>query len=292
MALYQDVYPTPALLRSSDVVSPFTDDILTLEYFEADPAGMRSEVFEQHHVVLNLCDKPHRVQNRRAGDLHDFTFIKDDIVITPRGVRSSWYWYDRSKCIIVTLRPEGLARFASAQFGVELTEKQLLDGVKVRNSELIGLGVLALGELSSASCSVTSYRAITQAFLVELLRSYAIPQDDSRHIRVLSARQLNTVMDYMRENFGNEVFIDDLAKQAGVSLFHFARLFKSTTGQTPHQALLARRIEHSKRLLRDSTCTLVEVALACGFADQAHFSRTFKHLTGVTPSVFRTNVLQ
>jgi len=292
MALYQDVYPTPALLRSSDVVAPFVDDIMALEYFEAEPAGMRSEIFEQHHVVLNLCDKPHRVQNRRSGDLHDFTFIKDDIVVTPRGMRSSWYWHDRSKCIIVTLRPEGLARFASAQFGIELTDMQLHEGVKLRNSELIALGSLALCELSSASFSVTSYRAITQAFLVELLKSYAIPQHEGRNVRVLTARQLKAVMEYMRENISNEIFIEDLASQAGVSLFHFARLFKSTTGQTPHQTLLSRRVEHSKRLIRNSNRTLVEIALSCGFADQAHFSRTFKQSTGVSPSVFRKSILQ
>ncbi|SPJ26600.1 Arabinose operon regulatory protein [Falsiruegeria mediterranea M17] len=67
----------------------------------------------------------------------------------------------------------------------------------------------------------------------------------------------------------------------------FARVFKETLGQTPMQYVLAYRIEQAAQMMRDKHLHLGEITLACGFADQAHFSRSFKQVTGQTPRRFR-----
>lgn len=78
--------------------------------------------------------------------------------------------------------------------------------------------------------------------------------------------------------------LDELAAVAGMSRFHFCRVFRAALGVTPHQYILARRIEQAKRLLwaREATPVL-EVALACGFASASHFSAQFKRHVGKTP---------
>ena len=76
---------------------------------------------------------------------------------------------------------------------------------------------------------------------------------------------------------------------AGLSPSHFSRLFKETIGQRPMQFVTRYRIEQAKRRLFDLQRSLVDIALECGFADQAHFSRVFKQVEGVTPSAFRQN---
>jgi len=74
----------------------------------------------------------------------------------------------------------------------------------------------------------------------------------------------------------------------GVSAFHhFSRLFKQSTGTSPHQYLLSRRLDRAKTLLRQHGTTLADVSTSTGFADQSHFTKVFRRFTGVTPSEYR-----
>ena len=74
---------------------------------------------------------------------------------------------------------------------------------------------------------------------------------------------------------------------AGLSVNHFARAFRQSTGLAPHAYLVQRRIERAERLLSRTDLPLSEIALAVGFADHSHFARHFRRLTGATPSVAR-----
>ena len=79
-----------------------------------------------------------------------------------------------------------------------------------------------------------------------------------------------------------------LAREAGVSAFHFARLFKQSTGNSPHQYLLQRRLDRAKTMLRQAQMSLAEISASTGFADQSHFTKVFRRFTGVTPSEYRS----
>jgi AraC-like DNA-binding protein len=68
---------------------------------------------------------------------------------------------------------------------------------------------------------------------------------------------------------------------------HFAALFRVATGARPHEYVLRRRIERAQELLRDSSLTLVDVALSVGFQTQSHFTTVFKRFTGETPHRWR-----
>ena len=92
----------------------------------------------------------------------------------------------------------------------------------------------------------------------------------------------------MHDDLNLPVTIDDLAEEAGVSKFHFARLFHKVTGLSPMQYRMNLRIEQAKaRLLLERSRSLVEIAIDCGFADQSHFGRHFKRLVGTTPQRWR-----
>ncbi|WP_395173044.1 hypothetical protein [Roseibium alexandrii] len=96
---------------------------MSVRYFRAEPDTMPEEVFEEHHVLLNLCKTPHRVQNWRGGELRDFTFEKDEIVVTPAGLRSGWRWFGTSDVIVVTLDPKKVERFELHELGLVLTHQ-------------------------------------------------------------------------------------------------------------------------------------------------------------------------
>jgi AraC family transcriptional regulator len=103
----------------------------------------------------------------------------------------------------------------------------------------------------------------------------------------LDGRRLARVLAFIDAHLDRDVSLEELAHEACLSRFHFARAFKAATGASPLRYILQRRLEHAKSLLRNGVPSLAEVALACGFSSQAHFSSSFKQATGVSPKRFR-----
>ena len=84
-----------------------------------------------------------------------------------------------------------------------------------------------------------------------------------------------------------EIELEDAARQAGVSPFHFLRMFASVLGVTPHQYLLRSRLRRAARQLADDDKPVTEVAYDVGFNDLSNFVRTFHRAAGVSPLKFR-----
>lgn len=104
--------------------------------------------------------------------------------------------------------------------------------------------------------------------------------------RGLSRRILLRACAHIERHLGDAMTLSELANVAGVSRFHFARLFRVSTGYSPMAYLLRKRIERAKSLLGRGGMPICEIAAMLGFSDQSHFSRTFRKLEGVTPKQF------
>jgi AraC-like DNA-binding protein len=85
----------------------------------------------------------------------------------------------------------------------------------------------------------------------------------------------------------NEIDLERTAKQAGISPFHFLRLFSGVLGVTPHQYLVRSRLRHAARLLADEDRSITDIAYDVGFGDLSNFVRTFHRAAGVSPLKFR-----
>jgi AraC-like DNA-binding protein len=103
----------------------------------------------------------------------------------------------------------------------------------------------------------------------------------------LAPWQERRVKELMAEHLSDGVSLAELASACGLSLSAFARGFKRNTGVTPHQWLMNQRLELATRLMADARLSLVDVALASGFADQCHFTRVFTAKMGVSPGAWR-----
>ncbi|MEM1181414.1 MAG: AraC family transcriptional regulator, partial [Acidobacteriota bacterium] len=133
------------------------------------------------------------------------------------------------------------------------------------------------------------YEFLAGIFLVNLPNKYSDRVEDSvEYAQGYSSRQHRRVLALVERRYSEDIAVDDLAGEAQLSPSHFSRLFKRSLGQSPHQFLMSYRVEKAgEALLGDPARPIVQVALDAGFSDQAHFSRTFKRLVGLTPSAFR-----
>lgn len=103
----------------------------------------------------------------------------------------------------------------------------------------------------------------------------------------LSPRAVKRVRDHVTAHLSERIDLATLASVAGVSVYHFAREFKHSTGVTPHAYLVARRVERAQDMLARTDLSLSEVACAVGFSDQSHLARHFRQVLGTTPGKFR-----
>jgi transcriptional regulator GlxA family with amidase domain len=99
--------------------------------------------------------------------------------------------------------------------------------------------------------------------------------------------KLERVRVFIERSIAEPLRIEHLAASVHMSPFHFSRLFKLATGESPHAYLTRRRVERAKELLTDASLPLVHVASAVGFQTQGHFTEVFRRHTGTTPRRFR-----
>jgi AraC family transcriptional regulator len=123
---------------------------------------------------------------------------------------------------------------------------------------------------------------------VHLHRRFGRPDPGRGDARArLSVAQLRRIDDYIAEHLDQPIGLADLAGEIGLSRFHFTRLFSHTTGQSPYQHLIRKRLERAYQLLRGSELSVADVALSTGFSSQAHFSGLCRRELGATPRDLR-----
>lgn len=288
---YQEIYPSPPDLNSADCSRARAVDLLTLEFFEADPGEMPTRVFEQHHILLNLKDESHRVENWRDGEHRDFIFKKHEIVVTPAGVESGWRWHAKSKVIVVTLEPQKFEQFAQREVGILLAREQLQSMPQFEDADICNLGVLLRDALlNKDEGSTLMFESLARAFLVRLIQKYGLREHEYAFSKSFMAGHYRRVLDHVAQHYSRPIRVEDMAREAGLSASHFAQLFKQTIGLSPMQFVMNYRVEQAKKKLAQHDTALIDIALSCGFSDQAHFSRQFKLVEGEPPSKYRARL--
>jgi AraC-like DNA-binding protein len=106
----------------------------------------------------------------------------------------------------------------------------------------------------------------------------------------LAAWQERRAKETMDANLDGNISLRDLASDCGLSLSHFSRAFRESTGIAPHKWLLRRRVDAAKAMMEDRRLSLAEIATACGFADQSHFTRVFSQAVGLSPGAWRRDL--
>jgi AraC family transcriptional regulator len=130
--------------------------------------------------------------------------------------------------------------------------------------------------------------SIEQAIAAALVDAYAGRSRSVRPLRGgLGPARLRTIIELVRAKIEDELTLLEMAQSVELSPAHFSRMFRKSTGETPHQFVLRNRIERAKEMLRAPETRVLDVAVACGFKTQQHFARVFRHLCGTSPREYR-----
>lgn len=127
-------------------------------------------------------------------------------------------------------------------------------------------------------------RRVADAFAI--LTSCGADGKRPKH-RMLSEWQIRRAEEYIRDNLGSCLRIDDVARSVSLSTSYFSRAFKRTIGVAYSEFVMKERLEMAKRMLLTSEAPIAEVALACGLADQSHLTRLFSRTEGLPPRAWR-----
>ena len=128
--------------------------------------------------------------------------------------------------------------------------------------------------------------SLSLALAVHLLRRYAaVPADLQRLRGGLSQEKLKLAVEYIQDQLESGLSVSGIARAVHMSPFHFARLFKQSTGKSPYQYVVHARARRAKELLMSGKFSILEIAHRLGFADQSHLTRQLKDVFGATPKM-------
>lgn len=123
---------------------------------------------------------------------------------------------------------------------------------------------------------------------INLLRCVYNPNSEESPLH--NKKVVKLAESYLRENYLNNLSLNELAKYTNYSPYHFIRIFRTETGKTPFEYLQDLKIAKSEKLLRDKKLSIIEVCYLSGFNNPSYFSNVFKKMKGISPSVFRDNI--
>lgn len=243
-------------------------------------------------VILTDESFPQRTDHRCDDAKHHGDGLPHAVNLLPPGVESRWRWRNAIDSTRYQLSPALVAKVAEEAFDLDPGRVHFPVRYYDRSSpEVIGaLTALRHELLTGGPGGRLCAESLANVLVVHLIRQMSSGQGSNGVIRGLGGRlarqALRAVEEYIHAHLHQNIALADLADVAHLSEFHFARLFKQTTGLPPHQYVIHQRVERAKRLIVEGRLSLAQIAIDVGFSDQSQLNRHFKRLVGVTPKRF------
>lgn len=256
-----------------------------------------------YYLVNSLVSGSRELQNTNRERLLHLSMVSESIRRYKQMEHDAWDTYPlkKERALISEIKigdPESIrAAFSDYMACLIQFEKYDTEGIKYRLIELCSVVSRAFIERGA---DVRTALDLNKRLIQHILNAYnisdisfgvhddlegfvnsmtALPESDSKLMK--KATQ------FIRANLSEKILLSDLAKELGFSVPYLSKRFKQMTGQTFRDYLNVQRVEEAKRLLSETDFPLIDIAIACGFADQSYFTKIFKKYTGLPPHQFR-----
>lgn len=285
-----------ALKTTNEMPSPIvtSSDLgwksITVAEFKQPPGNSNFTPELEHTIALCLATKPYRIWQAIGDRKYSGIYSKGDISLSPAKLPCSYKVYGDDHYLEIKIPIPFLERVATEVMNRDLKRLELRTEFRDRNPQIEQLAMMLRAELHRGKNGVGQLyiESLANALIVNVLRDYSVTKPkiaiDEGGLR---DRSLFQAIEYIDHHLSQSIKLEDLANHLGISKFHFSRLFKKSTGRSPHQYVMQQRIELAKQLLAKADMSISNIALECGFNSQAHLGKYFRYYVGMTPKAYR-----
>jgi AraC family transcriptional regulator len=279
-----ELYDRPALTSSVALAWPG----VRLEHYQLEAMALPAHCHEQHLLLVHQGTHPIVATRRTGSRVEADQFRNGDVGLYPGGEYGPFGWDGPADIIHVHL--DALALETRARRDLDLRYFALRERFSCKDSLLAQLGQQLLGAASRAHTLGQLYtESLVTALSYHLIEHHATYE---RHPAGkigarLPAMVLARLDAYLEAHAELPITLEAMASLANLSVFHFARCFKQTTGLSPYQYVLNWKIRRAQILLRAGELPVAAIGDALGFASPAHFATAFKRAVGQSPRAFQ-----
>jgi AraC family transcriptional regulator len=279
--------PEPSVLTDTEL-SAWAG--LRLSIFQAQSVELRGQQGEHPAVAMILTGRT-RARITSRGQTCDFCPGPESVGLFAPMLDVAWTRWDcepGAERLVIELDPGTLER----RDGIDTVlppRRRLKQDLTLRDPQLAALLRLMADEVRGGSPHGALYaESLSVGLMTYLYADHGVGGTwPAARRSMLTAAQRAHVLDTVEARFGDDLSIGDLAAAAGVSRFHFIRLFKHTFGMTPYRFVLARRLAAACQLLEQTELALAEIAFTTGFGSQSHLSGAMRRELGKAPGEWR-----
>ncbi|MEA1834278.1 AraC family transcriptional regulator [Methylobacterium durans] len=254
---------------------------------EYGPGGAWDFVSTKLHIASHLDPVRQRIGPTSA----PFLLVPPSAAISAPGDCLAGAWEGKGRSQHILISAGFVATAVGADIGVDAVSRRRF--ARIREPDL--RDQITQNLLSTVSLEIKSGNANGPMFLQMLVAALvhhaldAAASFQKSDYGSLSPEQLGLVLDLMDRQMAGRPSLGEFATLLGVSIQYFCRAFRATTGTSPHQYMLRRRVEFARAMIETGSMPLGDVAHAAGFADHSQMAATFRKLLKVSPSHFRNS---
>lgn len=228
------------------------------------------------------------MSNREDGAAEHYRPMKRAIYV-PAGVPlwTSFTSFHRFSHVDIHLHKDRMLKYLAPSVGTSVALSALRRPVEIQDAKAVEtLASLLVDELATPTKHPAYAESLVGSIIANLLDLHEGETDDQANARLTQA-QLNKLISAVNTRADYRMTVSEMAETVGLSESWFANVFKQTTGKTPLQWQLSRRVGLAQNMLAESDLSVAAIAAQLGFSDQAHLTKTFRQVAGETPAAWR-----
>jgi AraC family transcriptional regulator len=257
---------------------------MKVERFPPDPET-EPRHWVRHDQAFAMMLRPGSIEwgSKRCA-LEKFAYTKGDLALCDRHV-GEWVGLMNVSHLQLGISDAALMACSDGAYG----EVELCPSRKFADPRLSAMVAAVHAEMVAGFPSGRLFLdSVEQAMAVTLVNGHAVRHRPVQiHRGGLGSARLRRIRELVHAKMEDDLSLDEMAQSVGLSIAHFARMFRKSTGETPHQFVLRQRLERAKAMLRAPDARVLDVAVACGFKTQQHFAQVFRDVWGVSPTEYR-----
>lgn len=237
-------------------------------------------------LLLHHREYPLELERQIDGRLRHEKISSDQITVIPANISHEAKWKTVIEFTALILEQSAIARIAHESIDPDRVE--LLPHFTQPDPLISQIGLALKIEVETDGLDSSLYaESMATALSAHLLRHYSTRGHLLRDFEGLPRYKLHQATEYINEYLTENITLPELADAVGMSRYYFSRLFKQSTGLTPHQYLIQRRLEKAIQLLANTDLAIADIALQVGFASHSHLTKVFRQHLSVTPKMYR-----